>query len=709
MAVEKPNILLIIADDLGVDTFHVDDATDTATVKLGSIGPYPLPNLSRLVAKGVHLTHAWAHPVCTPSRSALFSGLNPWRTTLGDAGEGPALPAKLPSDGVTDLKTLGDLVSAQGYQCGFFGKWDLGLDHTTEVPTVRGWHRHEGILEGGLRGIPYDTTKQAVYEKHIQKDVRYVAWEKIICDKYLGMVRDKITMEERTYPYATEDGVLSARDWIKHVDGCPWWATISLIAPHDPFHVPPQGTYTIQFHDPANPTIQEMFVAMMEALDYYLGKLFNDSSPQIQNQLKKTVILFVGDNGSQDELDLIGGDDKGSVYIGGVHVPLILADGGAVFGDEPCYLDTDQLSSEKRQLVHIVDIFQTIVDIAGSSGPDYTTDSVSMLPYMKNTTGDARFAQWQPRTHLFGQLFVPPNSPNPNKQERYKRLGERATISDGTYKLNYQNGQYEFAEVLFDPATDILTERVTNDFQHPKALELWQALTTPGSRYYAEMDDHGRTFPPLSEASHIGPQLIGIGMDNQLYYRETLTSNWVPVPNSGSVIGITVLPDGRLLGAGTDHQLWYRETLTSNWVLVPNSGSVLGITVLQDGKIVGVGTDHQLWYRETLTSTWVLVPNSGSVVDITTMADGKILGIGTDCQLWVWNRDYLTSGWSLVPNSGSVISITTLSDGKIVGVGTDHQLWYRSALTSSWNLVSNSGAVIGVTNGITVRRYKEYS
>ncbi len=704
MATEKPNILLIIADDLGIDTFHINDETDVATVQLTGTGSYPLPNLSRLVREGIHFTRAWAHPICAPTRATLFTGLHPWRTTIGDAAAipEPILPVELPTDDAPTIRTLADVISEADYQCALFGKWDLGSDPETTVPTARGWHRHEGILAGGLRFIPEDPPNKTLYEQIIQQDVRYVSWEKVVGDAHLGLVRQNITPAARTYQYATADQVFSARDWIKHVQGRPWWVTLSLFTPHDPFHVPPQGTYTIRFKDPANPTIQEMFVAMAESMDYYLGQLFNDPDPEIQNQLKNTVIIFMGDNGSQDELDNISGDDKSSVYIGGTHVPMIIADGGSMFGNTPCYLDADRMSSEKHSMVHVVDIFQTIIDIAGGTAPaGYTSDSISMLPYLKNTDGDARFANWQKRPYNFGQFFAPPEIPG-----RYERLGERATISDGKFKLNYQDGTYEFSELTFDPETDITVELVTNNFQHPKAHELWQALTTPGSSFYAEIDSKGKKFPPLSEQGGTGPQLLGIGMYHQLWYREELTSNWVHVPNSGSVIGITVLPDGKILGVGTDHQLWYREELTSNWVHVPNSGAVLDVTVLPDGKILGIGMDYQLWYREELTSNWVHVPNSGAVIGITIMPDGKILGIGMDHQLWY--REELTSNWVQVPNSGAVIGITVMRNGKIVGVGTDYQLWYREELTSNWVQVPNSGSVINITQATPAGEYKEY-
>jgi hypothetical protein len=79
------------------------------------------------------------------------------------------------------------------YQCALFGKWDLGADHDTYVPTARGWHRHEGILAGGLRFIDANPPRRQEYEEIIHQDVRYVSWEKVIGDAYIGMVREHIT------------------------------------------------------------------------------------------------------------------------------------------------------------------------------------------------------------------------------------------------------------------------------------------------------------------------------------------------------------------------------------------------------------------------------------------------------------------------------------------------------------------------------------
>ncbi|MDJ1184774.1 lamin tail domain-containing protein, partial [Roseofilum casamattae] len=91
---------------------------------------------------------------------------------------------------------------------------------------------------------------------------------------------------------------------------------------------------------------------------------------------------------------------------------------------------------------------------------------------------------------------------------------------------------------------------------------------------------------------------------------------WQHIPNSGAVLGITTMSDGTLVGIGMGNQLWTRETLTSPWQHIPNSGAVLGITTMSDGTLVGIGMGNQLWTRETLTSPWQHIPNSGSVIGI---------------------------------------------------------------------------------------------
>ena len=162
--------------------------------------------------------------------------------------------------------------------------------------------------------------------------------------------------------------------------------------------------------------------------------------------------------------------------------------------------------------------------------------------------------------------------------------------------------------------------------------------------------------------------------------------------------------NANLVGIGMDNQLWTRKTLTSNWEQIPNSGLVLAITFMPDGTLVGIGMDHQLWTRKNyLTSNWEHIPNSGAVLAITAMPDGTLVGIGMDHQLWT-RKNYLTSNWEHIPNSGAVLAITPMPDGTLVGIGMDHQLWTRKTLTSNWEHIPNSGAVLGIAYYPAVRQ-----
>jgi len=63
------------------------------------------------------------------------------------------------------------------------------------------------------------------------------------------------------------------------------------------------------------------------------------------------------------------------------------------------------------------------------------------------------------------------------------------------------------------------------------------------------------------------------------------------------VIGVTVMQDGTILGVGTDYLLYTRANLNSNWVRIPNSGTMIRVTVMPNGTILGVGTDRLLWTK----------------------------------------------------------------------------------------------------------------
>ncbi|MEM9461366.1 MAG: sulfatase-like hydrolase/transferase [Myxococcota bacterium] len=585
-AQNKPNILLLLADDIGVDALRVDEATREVTVMLDSsegeqIGTRALPNITKLFQNGIHFTRAWAQPVCSPTRASLFTGLQPWRTGVGYPAPGGNSTLQENITGTNNpIVTLAESLKTEDYHSAMFGKWHLGhhgegaaAQDAKLTPTERGWDHFEGVYRGGLRPVGNDygvsqrgpvvvsdleqpinqvppnledklslpelrakreaaAAKCKAYLKEVcpdlvagdqydnQRDIRYFIWDKAYEDLPTETVIEESGPGDRTHMYATRDQIYSAMNWIRQMLGRSWCISLTLIVPHDPFHIPPEESFSIQFKDKTKPTVTEMFVAMVESMDFYIGKLLNSDDPEIRHQLANTVIIFAGDNGTQDrdsdsdavlDRDL---EDKATYHIGGVHVPMCIADGGTMLGSSPCYI-AGPLPRLCADPVHIVDLYRTMTDIADAQlGPSAAMDSISLEPHLKQTNGAKR-------THYFSQQY-----PSPAKRNG-QSLSKFATVSDGSFKLTCNRTslvdgtndeyQYEFCELSPDPRVPGAlkeSEPITNFLQSPhraKVDELYRELTKnfldagqtqPQGNEIGTIPtrDNPLKFPPLSES-----------------------------------------------------------------------------------------------------------------------------------------------------------------------------------------------------------------
>ncbi|AUX43551.1 uncharacterized protein SOCE26_050010 [Sorangium cellulosum] len=525
-ATGTPNILLIVADDLGADAVRVNHETGKVTVQIvgpdgKKAGPKRLENLEKLLQHGMHFSRAWAQPVCSATRGSLFTGLQPWRTGVGyPSPSGKSTLDDSPKSGA-QVRSLAQVLTKANYRCGMFGKWHLGQLAPGEkrseakpeekyspkkTPWDWGWERFAGILEGGFRvvGLKYgyargrlelsdltpaapaperaavspevDKTTFAQKRKDVgvavreylkkvnpgfvekQPDVQYYIWEKCYEDDVSGKMHYDRSPIDRAHMYATLDQIESAKNWLKQALGSPWCAALTLTIPHDPFHVPPKDSYTIEFANPEAPTIQEMFVAMVESMDFYIGKLLNSTEPEIREQLKNTVIVFVGDNGTQDAdpdrgealLDA-DAEDKATPHIGAVHVPMIIVDGGSMFAGKPCYLSSDAIGGTTRDLVHVIDLFKTCAAIAGTSAPT-GLDSISLKHYLKGGSGEKREFNF---SQQFGYHTYAPG---------VQRTTEKfALISDGKHLLSCARSKFVDTDELKDEYEYALYELVPHE------------------------------------------------------------------------------------------------------------------------------------------------------------------------------------------------------------------------------------------------------
>ena len=425
------NVLLIIADDLGVDVLNIDHATNTVqmTTELGNSGTqqaFDLPNISTLLANGLYFTNAWATPVCSPTRASIYTGLQPWRTGVGWATGNYVLgdsSDQLP-DG-TPVKTIANAIcdGTETRTCGLFGKWHLGgedyqvgdpTDSFHNTPLNRGWDYYAGNLGSHLHGG--DT---------------YSSWTKYTSNA----TKDGYTVEDginRVTTYATEDVVEEAKTWIASQSGN-WFATLAFNAPHSPFHVPPEATT----FDPSTKTNGEkgQYNAMDQSLDYYIGKLWDSSyGSDINDKLSNTLIIFLGDNGTPGEVANVD-QAKTTIYLGGIHVPLIIAEGAKIVDPSaaPTYLTASVIGETQDNQVNVADLYKTIVRRTGASvSTGFGEHSYNLSGYL------------QGRTPSFQRSY--------NFTQRFTSSGvAHATISNGTFKLNYRDGIWELFDIVIDP------------------------------------------------------------------------------------------------------------------------------------------------------------------------------------------------------------------------------------------------------------------
>ena len=328
---EGRNVLIIIADDLGVETLASYD-----------IGPSlaTTPNLDRLAQNGVQFQNAWAYPICTPFRAAALTGRFGFRTGVGTVG--PSEAGSLPSSEKILPEILDDHPEL-GVAHAAIGKWHLGGGRTGA--TDHGF----GTFVGAL-GVVED----------------YFAWQRV--------EDGQVAIENN---YATSVQVDDALAWINGRASDPWFMWLAFNAPHDPFHRPPEDLFTIDLppgDPPANGGGAEpYFHAAIEAMDHEIGRLLSSMDPEV---LDRTTIIFVGDNGSP--VRTIGspfGRDtsKGSLYQGGIWAPLIVS--GAGVSDPGRTVD---------HLVHSVDLLATSLELLGLPSEEWpdNIDSRSVVPLL---------------------------------------------------------------------------------------------------------------------------------------------------------------------------------------------------------------------------------------------------------------------------------------------------------------------------------------
>ncbi|KAH9417439.1 hypothetical protein DERP_007437 [Dermatophagoides pteronyssinus] len=242
---KQPNILIVLADDLG-----------WGDVSFHGSKQIPTPNIDLLASSGVMLNNYYITPLCSPSRSALLTGLNPIRTGMQVGVIAASQPYGLP----LNHTTMGEHFQRLGYQTHLIGKWHQGFFRSEYLPTRRGFQSYFGYLTGHS---DYFNRKSGQYATDMYTD--------------------------RVVRIINEQNKPESKPWLIYM------AEQSVHAAERGDEIQPPPRYENGFKYIKKNDRRRRFAGMVAALDDSIGRIFkalNDT-----NQLSNTIIVFSTDNG----------------------------------------------------------------------------------------------------------------------------------------------------------------------------------------------------------------------------------------------------------------------------------------------------------------------------------------------------------------------------------------------------------------------------
>ncbi len=446
-AAEKPNIVLLVADDLGYG-------------ELGCQGnpEIPTPHIDSLARNGIRFTQGYVTaPFCSASRAGLMTGRYQTRfgyefNPIGAKNEDP--DAGLP----LGEKTLADALVDAGYITGMFGKWHLG-GTAKYNPIRRGFDEFFGFLHEGHYFVPppYSNTTTWLRRKVLPGggEGRWISKdEKLIYSTHMGNTEPDYDADNpifragqpvEEHANLTDAFTREAVDFIdRHAD-----KPFFLYLPYNAVHSPLQGADEYMERFAHIEDIQRrIFAAMLSNLDDSVGAVL--AKLREEGLEENTLIFFISDNGGPTrELtssNLPLRDGKGSVYEGGNRVPFIVQ-----------WKDSLPENQIYENPVLSLDIFATAVALANAkTDPKKTYDGVNLMPYL---TG-------KDKTRPHETLFW--------------RVDTRTTIRVGDWKLlrNPRRGQSDAWE-LYDLSNDISESKNLASTRPEKLASMittWQSL-----------------------------------------------------------------------------------------------------------------------------------------------------------------------------------------------------------------------------------------
>jgi arylsulfatase A-like enzyme len=331
---KKPNIILILADDLGYGDLGYTGCKDFTT-----------PNIDKLAKNGVEFTNGYAsHPFCAPTRAGIMTGRYQHRFGFQ---ENPS--HKFDNHGIPSSETiLPKLLKKANYKSALVGKWHLGVkDHHN--PMTKGFDEFYGFVSGG-----HDYFKANLNE--------------ISGHSYLSPIN--INGKPSKFDgYLTDVLTDYGLNFIKENKKNPFFLFMSYNAPHTPLH--PSKKYYDQLSHIKNKQ-RRIYASMVCSLDEGVGRIVKELEESGIDE--NTLICFMSDNGGApfpwpNNAPFNG--SKGTAMEGGIHVPYLF------------YWKGKLQPAQYHENVISFDIFSTALELAGLEIPkDKKIDSKNLMPYL---------------------------------------------------------------------------------------------------------------------------------------------------------------------------------------------------------------------------------------------------------------------------------------------------------------------------------------